>query len=330
MKVKKKVMKRDREYKWYIVGIIALGIIIVFGAVIFPIPSSEVRGVIYGMLRVPRVILGGVVGGGLAVSGVVLQALLRNPLASPLTLGVAGGAAFGGTVAMVLGLSLSIFGLPFYFGLAFLFALLTILITYIIAKGNGRLQITILLLAGVVLNFYYSALILFLQYISNYTQTLETIRWLMGNLSTIGYEVPTGVGLLTIIVSVLIYLHSSRLDILTQGEEVAHSLGLAVNRTILILFVLVSLLTGGVVAITGPIGFVGLVVPHAVRVVMGPGHKRLIPMVFLTGGLVLILADWIAKNLLSPVELPVGVITGLLGAPYFLWLLWKLRNASGL
>lgn len=299
-------------------------------AIVFPMPSQYVRGVIYKSLRIPRVILGGVVGGGLAVSGAVLQALLRNPLASPLTLGVAGGAAFGATIAMVLGLSLSLLGLPFYFGFAFIFALLTIFITYLIAKRNGKLHISILLLAGVVLNFFYSALILFLQYISNYTHTLETVRWLMGNLGTVGYDAPIGVGILTITVSLWIYLYSTHLDILTQGEEVAHSLGVSVDRTVFILFALVSLLTGGVVAITGPIGFVGLVVPHAVRALTGPSHKRLFPIVFLSGGMVLIIADWIAKNLLSPVELPVGVITGLIGAPYFLWLLWKLGESGKL
>ena len=243
---------------------------------------------------------------------------------------MSGGAALGGTLAMILGLSLSVMGLPFYFGFAFIFALLTIFVTYLIAKGSGKLHISVLLLAGVILNFFYSALILFLQYISNYTRTLETVRWLMGNLSTVGYEVPVSVGLLTIVVSMLIYLYSTHLDILTQGEEIAHSLGVAVNRTILTLFVLVSLLTGGVVAITGPIGFVGLVVPHAVRIFSGPAHKRVLPMSFFSGGLVLIITDWIAKNILSPVELPVGVITGLLGAPYFLWLLWRLSKSRGL
>ena len=299
-------------------------------AIVFPVPAYDVRSTIYRSLRIPRVILGGFVGGGLAVSGAVLQALLRNPLASPLTLGVAGGAAFGATIAMVLGLSLSLLGLPFYFGFAFVFALLTIFITYWIAKRNGKLHITVLLLAGVVLNFFYSALILFLQYISNYTRTLETVRWLMGNLSTVGYDAPVGVGILTITVSLWIYLYSAHLDLLTQGEEVAHSLGVSVDRTVFVLFVLVSLLTGGVVAITGPIGFIGLVVPHAVRALTGPSHKRLLPIVFMSGGMVLIIADWIARNFLSPIELPVGVITGLLGAPYFLWLLWKLGKTKGL
>ncbi len=290
---------------------------------VFPVPPGETAGLVYKTLRIPRVLLGGAVGAGLAMAGAVLQALFRNPLASPLTLGVAGGAAFGGVLAMVFGIQMALGGLPFYFGLALVFALLTLGLTYRLALHDGHLRISVLLLAGVVLNFFYSGLILLVQYLSDYTRTFETVRWLMGNLGIVGMTIPLTVLGTVLAVGIGVFLLAAPLNLLSQGEESAHALGVEVQKTVTGLFALVSLLVGVSVALTGPIGFVGLVIPHAMRQWVGADHRKLIPMSALWGAIALIVADGMGRILFAPVELPVGVVTGLLGSPYFLWLLYR-------
>ena len=303
-------------------SLLVLGLVS-WGAVSFPRVQGPTADLVLQTLRIPRVLLAMAVGAGLSLSGAVLQALFRNPLASPLTLGVAGGAAFGGILAMVFGIQVTLPGLPFFFGFALLFALLTLFLTYRLALHEGRLRIAVLLLAGVVLNFFYSGLILLTQYLSDYTRTFETVRWLMGNLSIVGLSIPLTVLGVVGLVGLGLFFFSPVLNLLSQGTEAAHALGVAVNKTVTALFVLVSLLVGVSVALTGPIGFVGLVVPHAVRQWVGADHRTLLPMSALWGAIALVVADWIGRVLLMPQELPVGVVTGLLGSPYFLWLLYR-------
>ncbi len=303
-------------------SLLVLGLVS-WGAVSFPRVQGPTADFVLQTLRIPRVLLAMAVGAGLSLSGAVLQALFRNPLASPLTLGVAGGAAFGGILAMVFGIQITLPGLPFFFGFALLFALLTLFLTYRLALHEGRLRIAVLLLAGVVLNFFYSGLILLTQYLSDYTRTFETVRWLMGNLSIVGLSIPLTVLGAVGLVGLGLFFFSPVLNLLSQGAEAAHALGVAVNKTVTALFVLVSLLVGVSVALTGPIGFVGLVVPHAVRQWVGADHRTLLPMSALWGAIALVVADWIGRVLLMPQELPVGVVTGLLGSPYFLWLLYR-------
>ena len=303
-------------------SLLVLGLVS-WGAVSFPRVQGPTADLVLQTLRIPRVLLAMGVGAGLSLSGAVLQALFRNPLASPLTLGVAGGAAFGGILAMVFGIQVTLPGLPFFFGFALLFALLTLFLTYRLALHEGRLRIAVLLLAGVVLNFFYSGLILLTQYLSDYTRTFETVRWLMGNLSIVGLSIPLTVLGAVGLVGLGLFFFSPVLNLLSQGAEAAHALGVAVNKTVTALFVLVSLLVGVSVALTGPIGFVGLVVPHAVRQWVGADHRTLLPTSALWGAIALVVADWIGRVLLMPQELPVGVVTGLLGSPYFLWLLYR-------
>ncbi len=308
-------------------ALVALGFVVLFLAGAFatlgwpPLPAGS--GEILLLLRLPRVAMAAFVGGALALAGVVLQALFQNALASPLTLGVAGGAAFGGTLAVALGWSASWLGLPGYFGLASLGALLALGLSYRIAWVRGQVNLMALLLSGVVLNFLFAALVMLLQYLADYTRAYETVRWLMGSLAVVGPQAPTGAGILTVVGGLVLYRWAPVLDLLSQGGEVAHGLGVAVGRYTTALFFVVSLLVGSTLALTGPIGFVGLVVPHFVRMQVGPGHRRLLPLALLGGAAVLTAADALARLAFYPAELPVGVVTGLLGTPYFLWILWR-------
>ncbi len=286
-----------------------------------PLDAASPR--IFWLLRVPRVVMAASVGGALALAGVILQALFQNPLASPLTLGVAGGAAFGGSLAVALGWSVSWAGLPGYFLLASAGALLALGLSDRIARVQGQVNTTALLLAGVVLNFLFAALVMLLQYLADYTRTFETVRWLMGSLAVVGPEAPALAASITLAGFFALVKEASVLDLLSQGGEVAHGLGVAVSRYTTALFLGVSLLVGATLSLTGPIGFVGLVVPHLVRMLVGPAHRRLVPLALLGGAAVLTAADALARLAFYPAELPVGVITGLLGAPYFLWILWK-------
>lgn len=314
---------RLRKLLW--VGLLSAGAV-ALGLALGSVPIWEgggaLRREILLSLRGPRVLLAFATGGGLALAGAVLQALFRNPLASPLTLGVAGAAAFGG----VLGLLIP--GLPPPLA-AILLVLLTLGGVYRIGRVDGGLHLPVLLLAGVVLNFLFSALILLAQYLADYTQTFATVRWLMGSLQVVGWERPLLVAAVGFPLMVLLLLLGPHLDLLSQGEEVAHSLGLNLRSLLRLLYFAVSLLVGIPLAFTGPIGFVGLMVPHFLRLLFGPSHRLLLPAAFLGGGGLLVLADTLGRWVFAPRELPAGVITALLGAPYFLALLVKARRQWG-
>lgn len=282
--------------------------------------------IILWQVRVPRVLLAFMVGGSLAAVGASLQGLLRNPLADPYVIGISSGAALGAAVAVLFGIGLSILGLsvlPFY---AFLGALLALLIVYRIAVSYGSFSIHTLLLGGVVLNAVFSALILFLTTLADPYKASGMYAWLMGSLT--GPDFPTVLGLavyLLLGVAVLVS-QASALNLLTLGEEAARSLGVEVERVKRVLFAAAALLTGSVVAFSGLIGFVGLIVPHAVRLVFGADHRLLLVASGMAGGIFLMLADTLARTLLSPTEIPVGVVTALVGGPIFLYLLVQQRR----
>ena len=282
--------------------------------------------IILWQVRVPRVLLAFMVGGSLAAVGASLQALLRNPLADPYVIGISSGAALGAAVAVLFGIGVSMLGLsvlPFY---AFLGALLALLIVYRIAVSYGSFSIHTLLLGGVVLNAVFSALILFLTTLADPYKASGMYAWLMGSLT--GPDFPT-VLILTVYlllgVAVLVS-QASALNLLTLGEEAARSLGVEVERVKRVLFAAAALLTGSVVAFSGLIGFVGLIVPHAVRLVFGADHRLLLIASGMVGGIFLMLADTVARTLLSPTEIPVGVVTALVGGPVFLYLLVRQRR----
>lgn len=272
-------------------------------------------------VRLPRVLLAFLVGASLTAVGATLQALLRNPLADPFILGISSGAALGAALALQTGLTWAAAGFSTVQLCAFLGAGVTILVVHRIAVADGRIPVHTLLLAGVIANAILSSLILFMSSLADSTSAFRLFFWLMGSLATMGYE---GLGALMVcIVSGmgLLWVQARNLNLLSLGEDAARGLGLEVERTKRVIFFTSALMTGAVVAVSGLIGFVGMVVPHAVRMVLGPDHRLLLPAGTLVGGLFLMAADTVARSLLAPTELPVGVITALCGGPFFIYLL---------
>jgi len=277
-------------------------------------------------IRIPRVLFAFLAGSGLALCGMVFQAMFHNPLATPFTLGVASGASLGAALYVYLGLSFSLIGIDGGTFSAFLGALLAISFVYSISRLRTGFSTETLLLTGVAISFFFSSLILLTQYLSNVTDSFRILRWLMGSLSTVGYsDVLQLTPFIGITVAVVLWL-SRELNLLLAGDEIALSRGVAVNAIRYILFITTSLCVGAIVALCGPIGFVGMMVPHICRLLIGNDHRWLIPASLLFGGAFLIVCDTIARLIIAPAEIPVGVITTLLGGPFFLWLLIKLRQ----
>jgi len=287
-------------------------------------PDAEV----FWRLRLPRTVAAFLAGSCLSISGMVFQAMFRNPLATPFTLGVASGAAFGASVYFRLGVSLSIFGSTGSLGAALLGGLLSMLLVYLITRARGGFSTPVMLLAGVVISFFFSSLVMFIQYWSNANDSLRIMHWLMGSLT--GLEIARLADLTFIAVAgtVIIFRMSFELDLLTAGDELAASRGVPVRRTKIIAFAVSSIMVGAVVSLTGPIGFVGMMVPHICRLHLGWNHRRLLPASFFLGGCFLVLCDLMARSILAPAEIPIGIITALIGGPFFLWTLFR-SNRSG-
>jgi iron complex transport system permease protein len=269
-------------------------------------------------------------GAALAVSGMAFQALFRNPLATPFTLGVSSGASLGAALWIHLGWTASLGYVSGVSLFAFSGALLAITLVYGLSRIRQGFSTATLLLAGVAINFFFSSLILLLQYLSDFTRTFRMLRWVMGGLDKV-IDFPEVFGVLPFAVSgcaIVLYL-THELNLITVGEELATSRGVEVNRTKVVLFFAASLMVGAVVAICGPIGFVGLMAPHICRLMIGPDHRYLTPATLLFGGAFLIVCDSLARTIIAPTELPVGIITALLGGPFFLWLLLGRRWEAG-
>jgi iron complex transport system permease protein len=280
--------------------------------------GSETERTIILSLRLPRAILAGFVGAGLSVSGAAFQALLRNPLADPYILGVSSGAAVGAIIAILLGLGTFSFGLPLA---SFLGALLTILVVFYFGRQDGKIHPHTLLLAGVIIGSFLAALIMFLITVSRREELHTIIFWLMGDFS---FSNPRAILIIFPYVLsgvVLLYLRARRLNLILSGEENAVQLGVDVERLKLVSYLSASLVTAASVSVCGLIGFVGLIIPHSVRMIFGPDHRLLIPSAALLGASFLVASDTFARTLLAPVELPVGVITAAFGGPFFIYLL---------
>jgi len=278
-------------------------------------------------IRLPRILLAGLIGGVLAVVGASLQALLRNALADPYVLGVSSGAALGAVVGGLISHSLHEANLVLFLW-AFGGSLLTLFILYRIASVHGLLPVQTLLLAGVVINAIFSALVLFAVAMVEPSRLFGLLSWLMGSIGSADYRI---VGLLFVYsLAGLLFLigKAEQLNLLTLGDESAQSLGVEPERLKRLVFVVTALLTGAVVSLSGMIGFIGMMVPHALRLLVGPDHRVLLPAAAVVGAAFLILADLLARSLLAPTELPVGVITALLGGPFFLVLLWQRRQGA--
>jgi len=280
-------------------------------------PASQ-QGEVIWRLRVPRAAAAWVVGSLLAMSGCLMQVLLRNPLADPYVLGVSGGAAFATLLGMVFGFAVGV--LPW---LAMLGALLSILIVFSLARGAGPWSETRLLLTGVVTASGWAALISLVLSLGPDNSLRGMLFWLMGDLS---YAAMPAWSLVVLTASFIVCLALARsLNVLAMGETTARLLGESTRRTLWLVYLLASILTATAVSIAGSIGFVGLIVPHLMRLLVGSDHRILIPAATLFGGLFLVLSDTLARTVLSPQQLPVGVITALLGVPLFLLLLNRAR-----
>jgi iron complex transport system permease protein len=263
------------------------------------------------------------VGGTLAAAGVVFQGLLRNPLATPYTLGVSAGASLGAMIAITFGAALPVGGVA---TASLIGALVAVAVVYALASAHQHgLSTTVLLLAGVTLNAFFSALILFVQYLSDFAETYRALRWLMGDLDVAGYTAILA-SLPLVVTALVAFAWLARpLNLLSLGAEAAGSRGLDVGRAQRIAFFSASLATGAAVAVGGPIGFVGIIVPHLVRLLVGADHRLVLPGSAFFGGAFLVGCDVFARTVLAPLELPVGIITALIGGPFFLWLLLRRR-----
>jgi iron complex transport system permease protein len=268
------------------------------------------------------------VGGALAACGAAFQALLRNPLASPFILGVSGGGSLGAVVAILLGIGgVTVVGIDLTARPAFAFAgcLAALVAIWAIAQRRGHLVPQTLLLAGVVANAFFLSILGYLNYAATPHQAQEILRWMMGGLygQTPGSAAVTGV--LTLAGGLWLTLSGRDLNVLSLGEETATRLGVPVQRVRRRVFVVASLMTGAAVAVSGPIGFVGLFVPHGVRLALGSDHRLVIPASYLAGGAFLALADALARVLSAPGEMPVGLVTAAVGAPCFILLLVRVK-----
>lgn len=272
-------------------------------------------------LRIPRVLTAYLAGTALAISGMAFQSIFRNPLATPFTLGVSGGAALGAALYIRLGLAVSILGMSGLGFAAFGGALLAIALVYGLTRLKGGFSNATLLLAGVAISFFFSSLILFVQYLSEASQTFKIVRWMMGGMDISGYAPVLQLGVFTLTGSLILLALTNELNLLMTGDDIALSRGVNAARTKQVIFFAVSLMVGTVVAFCGPIGFVGMMSPHICRLITGPNHRKLLPATLLFGGTFLTLCDTFARSVIAPAEIPVGVITALLGGPFFILLL---------
>ncbi len=288
--------------------------------------SQNVDANILFVARLPRILLAAVTGAALAVAGSVFQAILRNDLAAPITLGVSSGAAFGAVLAISLGLSFSAPGFSTIPLASFLGAVGAVTLVFsLVRTRHGELPTSVILLAGVTANFFFAALVMLIHYLSDITQSFRIVRWLMGGLDITDYGTVLSICPLVVVgIGILIVL-ARDLNLLSTGAHSALSRGVDVPKIQKTGLICASLITGAVVAQSGPIGFVGLVVPHIVRLMIGPDQRLLIPASTLFGASFLIICDTLARTVIAPTEIPVGVITAMIGAPFFVWLLRRQR-----
>jgi iron complex transport system permease protein len=321
---------------WRAVGLSAL--VLVIAAVACPLIGSTTvdyqrafAGVspdheILFYVRLPRVALALIAGGTLAVTGVLFQAILREPLAEPFTLGISSGSSLGAVLAICFGWR-SAFGIPATWLCAFAGAVITLTLVLLIALEQRRLSSFTLLLAGVSINSIAMASILFLHNVATFSQSFAITRWLMGGVDAVAFSVIAGLAMATLPVCAIIFLRARDWNLLAVGEEWASARGLQSSRMLVAGYIAGSVMTGSVTAFTGPIGFIGLIVPHALRIAFGADHRILIPCSFLLGAAFLTVCDTVARTVLAPTEIPVGVITALLGGPFFIWLLRSGRRS---
>ena len=279
-------------------------------------------------IRLPRVVGGALIGAALATAGVLFQGLLRNPMADPYIIGTSAGAALGATIAMTLPINLAFLGFGLVPLAAFAGALATVIIVYNLARVGGKTPIVSMLLAGFVVSALLAAIISFMMAMSErFNLNLHSVySFLMGHVSVVGWEQVAVIGPLVVGGIIAARFFAYHLNAFSLGEEGAAYLGINVERDKVLILALGSLLTAAAVSIGGLIGFVGLVMPHAIRLSLGPDHRLLLPASALAGAAFVVIADLLARIILAPAEIPVGIITAVVGAPFFLYLLRRSRR----
>ena len=284
--------------------------------------AQNVDAQIFFVARLPRVVAGALVGAAFATAGVVFQALLRNPLATPFTLGVSAGASLGAMLVIIVGLNFGVGPFSAVPLASFAGAAVAAAIVYWLATPYRKAMSTaVLLLAGVTLNSFFSALIMFVQYMADFSQAYRAARWLMGDLDVGSFDPVVAAVPLVAVAFALFALLPSALNVLSLGPDAAAARGVDVVRAQRLAFFSASLATSAAVSLAGPIGFIGIVVPHLVRLMVGVDHRIVLPASALFGAAFLVACDLGARTLLAPVEIPVGVLTAMIGGPFFLWLL---------
>lgn len=337
-------IQRAKYARWSIIIVIlslalVAAIIICLSIGVVSIPFDQVISILLGggserdrhivlNLRLPRVLLGVIVGASLAVAGATMQGLFRNPMASPSVIGISAGAAFGASLALVLGVSWvsGAFAIP---AMAFLFAFITLFLVYAVSRDRrGYVPVETLLLAGIAIGALFNALVSALQYFAG-DKLSGVVFWLMGGLNNATWD--------QILISVpaailgcsIIMMLSRDLNAIMVGEEQAGNLGINVNQVRMILLLAASLVTAIAVSVAGTIGFVGLIIPHVLRILVGPDHRVLLPASIIGGALFMVATDTLARTIISPAELPVGIITSIMGAPFFIYLLMSRKKSMG-
>lgn len=328
-----------------LVAVLVFGVIVSAGTGAYHIPNGDVVGSIlhrlglggspvesYGedvlwSIRFPRVALACIVGACLAVGGTLMQGMFGNPLAEPGIIGVSTGASVGAVAAIALGLT---FAGTWTIGLcAFITGLITVIVVYAMSRSGGRTEVVTLILTGVAVNAFAGAAIGLLIFISDESQITSITFWQMGSLAQATWPKVAAIVPLALLGLIIAPLYARKLDLLSLGEKSARHLGVNVEQMRVVLIAVIALLTAAAVAVSGVIGFIGLVVPHLLRMLIGPGHRLLIPLSILGGAAVLVWADLAARTLAAPAELPLGVLTALVGSPFFFWLLRRTRRRQG-
>lgn len=329
-----------------LVGLCAVALLVGVGVGAVPIPPSEAIAIILRhlgvdtgtavnpqddailwLIRMPRVLLGALVGAGLAVAGAALQGVFRNPLADPGLVGVASGASLGAVAAIVLGFTAVVPG-----GLqvaAFIGGVVAAALVYTLARYEGRTETVTLLLTGVAVTAITGAAIGLLLARADDAELRDVVFWSLGSLGSATWSIVAATAPFVLIGVAIACSRARELDLLALGEREAAHLGVETERTRVAVVLGLALATGAAVAAAGVVAFVGLVVPHLVRLAVGPGHRIVVPASALGGAALVVLADVAARTVAAPVELPLGVITSLVGGPFFLWLLWRTRRAHG-
>ncbi len=296
---------------------------------LFTASFSKSQEVIIWQIRVPRVLLAAIVGAGLAISGAAIQALVRNSIADPYILGVSSGASVGATSVILLG-TFSFLGVYALSLAAFIGALMAVIIVFMLARVHGRVSVIRLLLAGIAVSLVLSAITNFMLMMSKEEGGMKAVmHWMLGSLAGAKWSNIMVPFLVFIVAYTALRIYARHLNVLLLGEESAVTLGISLERFRLLLLIIVSLLTGVLVAVSGSIGFIGLIIPHIVRMGVGSNYRLVLPFSALTGAVFLVWADAFARIVIAPEEMPIGIITAICGCPFFIWMLRKQSYSFG-